>query len=159
MFERFFPDEYVVSTYVIPFERLYEEGYRGVIFDIDNTLAYNAESEPDEKVTAFLKALQKEGFQIALVSNNNKMRVTTYNQNLKLPHIYRACKPLKFKLSKIIKAFGIERKEACMVGDQLFTDIWGGKRMGMFTVLVKPFDDNEERFIRFKRKVEHFFLR
>ena len=33
MFERFFPDEYVVSTYVIPFERLYEEGYRGVIFD------------------------------------------------------------------------------------------------------------------------------
>jgi len=38
MFERFFPDEYVVSTYVIPFERLYEEGYRGVIFDIDNTL-------------------------------------------------------------------------------------------------------------------------
>ena len=38
MFERFFPDEYVASTYVIPFEKLYEEGYRGVIFDIDNTL-------------------------------------------------------------------------------------------------------------------------
>ena len=37
MFDRFFPDEYVASTYVIPFEKLYEEGYRGVIFDIDNT--------------------------------------------------------------------------------------------------------------------------
>jgi HAD phosphatase, family IIIA len=155
----FKPDIILDRVFDLNVEKLKKNRIKGVIFDIDNTLAYNAESEPDEKVTAFLKALQKEGFQIALVSNNNKMRVTTYNQNLKLPHIYRACKPLKFKLSKIIKAFGIERKEACMVGDQLFTDIWGGKRMGMFTVLVKPFDDNEERFIRFKRKVEHFFLR
>ena len=39
MFDRFFPDEYVASTYIIPFEKLYEDGYRGVIFDIDNTLA------------------------------------------------------------------------------------------------------------------------
>ena len=155
----FKPDIILDRVFDLNAEKLKKNRIKGVIFDIDNTLAYNAEPEPDEKVTAFLKALQKEGFQIALVSNNNKMRVTTYNQNLKLPHIYRACKPLKFKLSKIIKAFGIERKEACMVGDQLFTDIWGGKRMGMFTVLVKPFDDNEERFIRFKRKVEHFFLR
>ena len=155
----FKPDIILDRVFDLNVEKLKKNRIKGVIFDIDNTLAYNEEPEPDEKVTAFLKALQKEGFQIALVSNNNKMRVTTYNQNLKLPHIYRACKPLKFKLSKIIKAFGIERKEACMVGDQLFTDIWGGKRMGMFTVLVKPFDDNEERFIRFKRKVEHFFLR
>ena len=134
-------------------------GIKAVIFDIDNTLAYNADLTPDEKVTAFLDTLQKEGFQIALVSNNNKMRVTTYNQKLQLPYIYRACKPLRFKLNKIVKAFGIKKKEACMVGDQLFTDIWGGKRMGMFTVLVKPFDDNEDPFIRFKRKIEKFFLR
>lgn len=38
MFDRFFPDRYVASTYVIDFEKLYEEGYRGLIFDIDNTL-------------------------------------------------------------------------------------------------------------------------
>ena len=115
----FKPDIILDRVFDLNVEKLKKNRIKGVIFDIDNTLAYNAESEPDEKVTAFLKALQKEGFQIALVSNNNKMRVTTYNQNLKLPHIYRACKPLKFKLSKIIKAFGIERKEACMVGDQL----------------------------------------
>ena len=52
MFERFFPDEYVVSTYVIPFERLYEEGYRGVIFDIDNTLVpHGAPADDRDKKT------------------------------------------------------------------------------------------------------------
>lgn len=51
MFERFFPDEYVVSTYVIPFERLYEEGYRGVIFDIDNTLVPHVHRQMTEQKT------------------------------------------------------------------------------------------------------------
>lgn len=155
----FKPDIILDRVFDLSAEKLKKNGIKGIIFDIDNTLAYNAEPEPDETVKTFLETLQKEGFQIALVSNNNKMRVTTYNQNLKLPHMYRACKPLKFKLNKIIKAFGIGRKETCMVGDQLFTDVWGGKRMGMFTVLVKPFDENEDRFIRFKRKAERFLLR
>ena len=155
----FKPDLILDRVFDLNAEKLKKMGINAVIFDIDNTLAYNAEPSPDQKVTAFLDSLQKEGFQIALVSNNNKTRVTTYNQNLQLPYMYRACKPLKFRLNKILKAFGVKRREACMVGDQLFTDVWVGKRMGMFTVLVKPFDDREERFIRFKRKIERLLLR
>lgn len=153
------PDMVLERVFDLDLETLRKHRIKGIIFDIDNTLAYNADPEPDAKVISFLEALQGEGFQIALVSNNNKLRVTTYSRNLKLPHMYRACKPLTFKLNKAIQSFGLSRKETCMVGDQLFTDILGGNRLGMLTVLVKPFDDNEELFIKWKRKLERLFLK
>ena len=59
MFERFFPDEYVVSTYVIPFERLYEEGYRGVIFDIDNTLVPHG-APADDRAKKLFRRLERD---------------------------------------------------------------------------------------------------
>ena len=51
MFDRFFPDQYVASTYVIDFEKLYEEGVRGLIFDIDNTLVPHG-APADERAKA-----------------------------------------------------------------------------------------------------------
>ncbi len=154
----FKPDVILNRVFDLDIEKLRQNGIKGIVFDIDNTLAYNAEPEPDEAVRSFLRHLQEEGFRIALVSNNNKERVCTYNRTLSLPHMYRAGKPLKYKMKKIIRSMGIRRQETCMVGDQLFTDVWGGKRMGMFTVLVTPFDENEEWFIRLKRKIERFLL-
>ena len=38
MFKRFYPDIYIDSAYDIDYEELYNKGYRGIIFDIDNTL-------------------------------------------------------------------------------------------------------------------------
>ena len=61
MFETFFPDEYVDSTYVIPFEELYEKGYRGVIFDIDNTLVPHG-APADDRAVRFFERLEKIGF-------------------------------------------------------------------------------------------------
>ena len=69
MFERFFPDEYVVSTYVIPFEKLYEQGYRGVIFDIDNTLVPHG-APADERAKKLFQRLGDIGFHSCLISNN-----------------------------------------------------------------------------------------
>ena len=74
MFERFFPDEYVVSTYVIPFERLYEEGYRGVIFDIDNTLVPHG-APADDRAKKLFRRLKEIGFSSCLISNNQEERV------------------------------------------------------------------------------------
>ena len=71
MFERFFPDEYVVSTYVIPFERLYEEGYRGVIFDIDNTLVPHG-APADDRAKKLFRRLKEIGFSSCLISNNQE---------------------------------------------------------------------------------------
>ena len=81
MFEKFFPDEYVASTYVIPFEKLYEEGYRGVIFDIDNTLVPHG-APADERARKLFRRLGDIGFQSCLISNNQKPRVEMFNREI-----------------------------------------------------------------------------
>lgn len=89
MFERFFPDEYVVSTYVIPFERLYEEGYRGVIFDIDNTLVPHG-APADDRAKKLFRRLKEIGFSSCLISNNQEERVKMFNQEIRTNYIYNA---------------------------------------------------------------------
>ena len=92
MFERFFPDEYVASTYVIPFEKLYEEGYRGVIFDIDNTLVPHG-APADERAKKLFVRLKEIGFQSCLISNNQKPRVEMFNEEIGTKYICNAHKP------------------------------------------------------------------
>ena len=92
MFERFFPDEYVVSTYVIPFEKLYEQGYRGVIFDIDNTLVPHG-APADERAKKLFQRLEDIGFHSCLISNNQEPRVKMFNQDIGTEYIYNAHKP------------------------------------------------------------------
>lgn len=82
MFERFFPDEYVASTYSIPFEKLYEEGYRGVIFDIDNTLVPHG-APADERAKKLFKRLSDIGFSSCLLSNNREKRVKMFKTDRK----------------------------------------------------------------------------
>ena len=80
MFDRFFPDQYVASTYVIDFEKLYEEGVRGLIFDIDNTLVPHG-APADERAKALFARLKAIGFRCCLISNNQKPRVEMFNKD------------------------------------------------------------------------------
>ena len=73
MFDRFFPDQYVASTYVIDFEKLYEEGVRGLIFDIDNTLVPHG-APADDRAKELFSRLHGLGMKTALVSNNGEQR-------------------------------------------------------------------------------------
>ena len=77
MLERFFPDEYISSTYAIPFDRLYEEGYRGIIFDIDNTLVPHG-APADERAKQLFRDLKELGYSCCLLSNNQEPRVKMY---------------------------------------------------------------------------------
>ena len=90
MFDKFFPDEYLASTYVIPFEELYEKGYRGVIFDIDNTLVPHG-APADERAKKLFTRLNKIGFSSCLLSNNQKPRVELFNQEIQTAEII--CNP------------------------------------------------------------------
>lgn len=82
MFDQFFPDEYMESTYSIPFEKLYQEGYRGVIFDIDNTLVPHG-APADERAKQLFRRLKEIGFESCLLSNNQKKRVEMFNQKVR----------------------------------------------------------------------------
>ena len=92
MFDMFFPDRYVASTYVIDFEKLYEEGIRGLIFDIDNTLVPHG-APADERACALFAHLKELGFQCMLLSNNKEPRVKMFNDAVHVSYIYKAGKP------------------------------------------------------------------
>ena len=83
MFRTFFPDEYLDSTYVIDFEKLYAQGYRGLIFDIDNTLVPHG-APADKRAKALFKRLKKIGFQCCLLSNNQYERVSSFNKDVQV---------------------------------------------------------------------------
>ena len=157
MFERFFPDDYMVSTYKIPFEKLYEKGYRGVIFDIDNTLVPHG-APADERAKKLFKRLEKIGFVSCLISNNREARVKMFNQQIRTNYIYNAHKPSTKNYIRAMEIMGTDRTNTVFVGDQLFTDVWGAKRAGIYNILVKPIHPKEEIQIVLKRRLEQIVL-
>ena len=162
MFERFFPDEYMMSTYVVPFEKLYEEGYRGVIFDIDNTLVPHGAPADDRAVKLFDR-LRNLGFSSCLLSNNQEPRVKMFNDSVHTNYIYNAHKPSVRNYEKAMEIMGTDLSNTLFIGDQLFTDVWGAKRTGIRNILVKPIHPKEEIQIVLKRYLEkivlHFYLK
>lgn len=157
MFETFFPDEYVASTYVIPFEKLYEEGYRGIIFDIDNTLVMHG-APADERAKNLFVRLKLIGFECCLLSNNQEPRVKMFNKDVQVHYICNAHKPSTKNYEKAMDMMGMNRSNTIFIGDQLFTDVWGAKRTGIKNILVKPIHPKEEIQIVFKRKLEKIVL-
>ena len=157
MFDMFFPDRYVASTYVIDFEKLYEKGYRGLIFDIDNTLVPHG-APADERAIALFDRLKKIGFKCCLISNNQEPRVKMFNEKIQVDYVYNAHKPSTKNYVKAMEIMGTNRKNSVFVGDQLFTDVWGAKRTGIHNILVKPIHPKEEIQIVFKRKLEKIVL-
>ena len=158
MFKIFYPDEYYDSTYSIDFERLYKEGYRGVIFDIDNTLVPHG-APADERSIALFERLKAIGFDAVLLSNNKEARVAMFNEPIGVHMIWKANKPSPVKYREAMALMGTDESNTIFVGDQLFTDVWGAKNAKIRSFLVKPMNPKEEIQIVLKRKLEAIVLR
>lgn len=154
MLKRFFPDYYIDSVFQIDLDDLKKKGIDSLIFDIDNTLVSYDVAKPTKEIIAFFKELQDKGFKICLFSNNTKERVIRFNTGLELIAIHRANKPLKAKFNKAIKLLGSHKGSAAIVGDQIFTDVYGGNRAGVTTILVAPVSDKDEWITKIKRGLE-----
>lgn len=157
MFDMFFPDRYVASTYIIDFESLFEQGYRGLIFDIDNTLVPHGEPT-DERAVRLFERLKRIGFSCCLISNNQEPRVRKFNERIQVAYVYNAHKPSTKNYRKAMEIMGTDSDTTVFVGDQLFTDVWGAKRSGMASILVKPIHPKEEIQIVLKRYLEKIVL-
>ena len=77
MLECFYPDEYLDSAYVIDFQALYDKGYRGVLFDVDNTLVPHG-APADRRALALFADLRDIGMKYCLISNNQRPRVQPF---------------------------------------------------------------------------------
>ena len=155
--EAFFPDEHQDTSHAIDFYKWYEKGYRGVIFDVDNTLVPHG-ADADEKCVQLFERLREIGFRTILLSNNGKERVERFNRSIGSAYIYKAGKPLAKNYLRGMEELGTDVSNTLFVGDQLFTDVWGAKRLGIYTILVKPINPIEEIQIVLKRYPERLVL-
>ena len=148
-----YPDEYLESTYVIDFDKLYKDGYRGVIFDIDNTLVPHG-APADERAISLFNHLKELGFHCMLLSNNKEPRVKMFNDAVQVNYMYKADKPKPAGYRKAMRKLGTDKSNTLFVGDQIFTDVMGANLAGIRTILVQPIHPKEEIQIVLKRFLE-----
>ena len=111
-----YPDEYLDSTYSIDFDQLYKQGYRGVIFDIDNTLVPHG-APADERAISLFTHLKELGFQCMLLSNNKEPRVKMFNDAVHVNYIYKAGKPKPSGYRKAMEKLGTDTGNICWRSD------------------------------------------
>lgn len=157
LLRQFYPDEYLDSAYEVDYEGLYREGYRGVIFDIDNTLVPHG-APADTRSIALFERLRAIGLQSMLLSNNKEPRVKMFNDAVHSSYLYKAGKPSIRGYEEAMRRMGTDKENTFFVGDQLFTDVWGAKRAGIRSFLVKPIHPKEEIQIVLKRRLEWIVL-
>lgn len=154
MLNKFFPKAYYDSIFDIQVDDLKKEGIKGIIFDIDNTLVPYDQEEPHEKIISFFEKLKVEGFKIALVSNNTQDRVVKFNEKLKVFAIHKSNKPFTKSFKRALRLMACTKEEAVIIGDQIFTDVYGGNQAGIKTILVVPVSDKDEWITKIKRGLE-----
>ena len=153
----FYPNEYAESTYKIDFQKYYDIGYRGLVFDIDNTLVPHDHPYTAQSVALF-EELRRIGFKTCIISNNNEKRVKPFADAVGSEYTFDAHKPSKGGYLLSVKKMGIKLEEAIFIGDQILTDVLGARRAGMHCIMVKYIDPREKKSIRFKRKIENVIL-
>lgn len=159
MFKRFVPNEVVQDIYEIRPEKLKERGIKGIITDLDNTLVPWNVKDATEEVKEWLKEMEEHDIKVTIVSNNNEERVRVFSEPLKRPFAYSARKPLTRAFKKVQRDMGLNKDEVVVVGDQLLTDVFGGNRAGLKTILVAPIVETDAPITKFNRKIERFIMR
>ncbi|KAB3537357.1 YqeG family HAD IIIA-type phosphatase [Alkaliphilus pronyensis] len=153
------PDLYVESIFHLNLQKLKDRGVKGLIIDIDNTLVAWDIKFASEETKKWLLKLLDDGFKVCLVSNNTEDRVVVFNEELKLPAIHRATKPRRVPFKRAMEKLGTNIGNTAVIGDQIFTDVLGGNRMGLYTVLVVPIASKEFWWTTFVRKIERRVLK
>ena len=157
MFRMFYPDQWYVSSWSIDYKALYEAGYRGVIFDIDNTLAVHG-GPPPQKTLELFAQLRALDMKVCVLSNNKEPRVRSFAEQVDCFYIHKAGKPSKKGYLRAMEQMGTHHGNTVFVGDQLFTDVYGARRTGIYSILVQPIDLHEEIQIVLKRYLEKIVL-
>ncbi|MEW6447062.1 MAG: YqeG family HAD IIIA-type phosphatase [Bacillota bacterium] len=136
MFKLLIPRLYVESVFDLQPELLKNMGIRALILDLDNTLVTRGEERAEPRILKWLESLRQNGFKLCIVSNNSRSKGGRLASTLGLPGVFRAVKPRGRPFRKALALLGTRPAETAMVGDQLFTDVLGGNRLGLYTILV-----------------------
>ncbi len=138
-----FPKMYVPSVVHIDPDELRAMGIRCVLFDLDNTVVPRDKIDLQPEVAGWIRSLREKGIKACVVSNNGPDRIRRISGMEDIPSVCRAVKPLKNPFRKAMRMLGVAPEETAVVGDQIFTDILGGNRLGLYTILVSPMPGKE----------------
>lgn len=154
MIKYFLPKSYVASFDSLNLALLKAQGIQLIICDVDNTLVAHNDPLPSAKVFAFINQIKQMNMEIVLISNNNLNRVQAFAQQLELSFYASAKKPLRKTYQQILSDYQLKTSAIAALGDQLLTDILGANRMGMFSILTNPLDDNDLSYTKINRWIE-----
>jgi uncharacterized protein len=148
------PDGRAVSLIDIAIDRLWDRGWRGIILDLDNTCCAYHQPELAPGVATWVAHAHERGFRIVMVSNNFTERVAAVGAQLGVATVPNALKPLPFGFLHALRLLGTPHRQTVVIGDQIFTDVLGGKLLGLRTVLTEPIVSHDFPLTRVLRFLE-----
>lgn len=158
--KKYIPFGCYMTIFDIPFGKLYEEGKRKILIDVDNTMLPYDLKYPTDEIQKLFNDLKEMGYEIILLSNNNYERVSLVGDELGVSYFAKAYKPLKCGFKKALRKLNCDKKEIITIGDQLMTDILGSNRVGLDGILVKAIKRKTEKwYTKLNRKREENVLR
>ncbi len=153
MIKRFLPKIYEESIFAINYDKLKKMGVKCLLFDLDNTISPAREIVLCKKTKRLFEKLKKD-FKIILFSNNFFSRVSKFGDYYNVDIECLSLKPLSYKYRRIFKKYNLKKTEVASIGDQLLTDIQGGNKIGITTILVNPISPIDETETWLNRQIE-----
>ena len=156
--KKLIPSMYSKSIYEIDYEKLKKKKIKCLLFDLDNTCVAYPQKEPTEELKELFKKIEKMDFKIIIFSNTTPNRLEKF-KDLGVEVSGLSKKPSKKNFIKILKKYFYQKKEVCIIGDQLFTDIYGGNKVGIHTMLVDPLGPKDFIFTKVSRMLENLVFK
>ena len=154
-----YPKEYVKSVKDINIDFLKKHNIKGLILDVDNTLI-SLDKKMPAGISEWVKSMKNNGIKICILSNSNKLnKVEAVAKIIDVPYIFFGKKPFKTGFLRARDILKLENENIAVIGDQIFTDVWGANRSGMFSILVKPIEEKDYLITRIKRPLENFIIK
>jgi HAD superfamily phosphatase (TIGR01668 family) len=158
MFKFLYPDLQVKSLLDIALPELMNRNIKAFIFDLDNTITLWNSNEIQSEVSQWFKDIRADGFKACILSNNGRKRIVSVANELGIPFIHRAGKPNPRSFLKAAELMGVKADQTAVIGDQIFTDVLGGNRAGMYTILVVPLGNKEFAGTKISRLMERILV-
>lgn len=152
------PTSFAPRIHDISLDVLEQDGVRGVIVDLDNTLVGYRHAAPDEEVAAWVRDATSRGMKVAVVTNNATQWARDVAEELGVPCIPDAGKPSPRGFLRGLEVLGTDKHETIVIGDQVFTDVLGAKLFGMKVILTEPIVRSEQWWMRALRFMERIAL-
>ena len=152
------PDLYVNQLQDVPLQKLIRAGIKGIIIDLDNTITAWNSSEITEDILNWFQEIKKHRFR-SLLSPIMAKRGGVVAEKLDIPFIFKANKPRRRSFRQAMEVLETKPQETAVIGDQVFTDVLGGNRLNLYTILVVPLNKREFIGTRLMRRLENIVLK